>query len=574
MKHSLSKTHIGSLLLTLLLALSLGLEGCTKRATGPSNQELKIGLAQEFETLNPLLMSMLATTYLSGLVIRPLTVMDPSGHWVPVLAKSIPRIGAGAQIITENGAQKIKVLWEIKESASWGDGSPVTCEDFALARTIALNPLVSIAEKGNYSDIERIEIDPGHPKKCTFVYKTVKWNFHQIGTLFPISKHLEESIYNQFKDQAQAYEKNTLYVKTPNNPGLYNGPYLVKEIKLGSHIILEPNPHFYGPKPAIQKLIVKVIPSSSSMEANLRTGQIDMIAALGLSFDEALAFEKKVKADRLPYVVHFTPSQTFEHIDVNLQHPILKDQRVRQALMYAMNRADLTNALFEGRQVPALHFLASMDPWFTKDPTIVNEYPYSREKAGHLLDEAGWKIGADGLRSKKGEPLRFSIMTTAENKTRELVEQYLKEQWRQIGVDLEIKNEPPRVFFGEAVRKRQFPALAMYALVSSSENIPLSTFYSKSIPTEKNGYSGQNTYAWNNPKVDSAIEQLKIELEPSKRLTLIHSIVKEYTTELPSLPLFYRSDVAVAPKGLQGYQVTGNQFVETYQAENWNIIKE
>ena len=132
------------------------------------------------------------------------------------------------------------------------------------------------------------------------------------------------------------------------------------------------------------------------------------------------------------------------------------------------------------------------------------------------------------------------------------------------------------MFFPEAVRKRKFPALAMYALVSSSENIPLSTFYSKSIPTEKNGWSGQNTYAWQNPQVDAAIDQLKVELDGTKRLNLIHSIVKEYTRDLPSLPLFYRSDVSVTPKSLKGYHLTGHQFVETYHAENWSMesIKE
>jgi peptide/nickel transport system substrate-binding protein len=561
---------ITSLFLSLLLAMQWG---CTPKPQKHSNNELKIGLSQEFETLNPILMTMLTTTYLSGLVIRPLAVMDADGKWVPMLAKSIPSFENGAQIITEKGTKKVKVAWEIKDNANWGDGSPVTCEDFVLSRSIALNPIISIAEKGNYSDIERIEIDGANPKKCFFVYKTVKWNFHQIGTMFPIAKHLEQSVYQQWKDEPQGYEKNTTYLKTPKNPGLYNGPFLVSELKLGSHLILEPNPHFYGVKPSLKKLIVKIIPNSSTMEANLRTQQIDMISTMGVSLDEALSFEKKIKAENLPFTVHFTPSQTFEHIDVNLEHPILKDQRVRQALLFATNRPELTTTLFEGRQTPARHFLATMDPWYTTDGQFALDYPYSKEEAAKLLDAAGWKMASDGIRKRDGQPLQISIMTTAENKTRTLVEQYLQEQWKQVGVDLQIKNEPARLFFSESVRKRKFPALAMYALVSSSENIPLSTFSSKSIPSEQNGWSGQNTYGWKNSRVDKAIEDLKGELSNNKRLDLIHGIVKEYTTELPSLPLFYRSDVAVTPKNLKGYRLTGHQFVETYQAENWTFDK-
>ena len=553
------------------LTLVLSFNACTKKSKGPTNSEFKIGLSQEFETLNPLIMSMLATTYLSGLVVRQLTVMDANGQWVPNLAKTIPTVGNGAEIFIENGHKKIKVLWEIKDNASWGDGSPVTCEDFNLARTIAINPLVSIAEKEIYSDIERIEIDKTNPKKCFFIYKDARWDFAHIGTLYPVSKHLEESVYNQFKDQAEGYEKNTNYVKNPTNPGLYNGPYIIKEIKLGSHVIFEPNPHFYGPKPSIQKIIAKIIPNTGTLEANLRAGQIDMISSSGFSLDEAISFDKKVKADNLPYVVHFVPSQTYEHIDVNLLNPILKDLRVRQALMYAMNRIDLTNALFEGRQIPATHFIATMDPWYTVDPEFSVNYSYSKEKANKLLDEAGWKMGTDGFRTKNGEQLTFTIISTSENKTRELVEQFLKDQWKQIGVNLEIKNEPARVFFGETVRKAKYPAMAMYALVSSSENIPRSILHSVSIPSEKNGWSGQNTYSWRNAKVDAAIDELKGEFDASKRLTLIHKILKEYTTELPSLPLYYRSDVAVSPKSLKGFQLTGHQFVETYSAENWSL---
>jgi peptide/nickel transport system substrate-binding protein len=199
----------------------------------------------------------------------------------------------------------------------------------------------------------------------------------------------------------------------------------------------------------------------------------------------------------------------------------------------------------------------------------VTIYPYSIEKATALLDKAGWQLGPDGKRRKNGELLILSISSTAGNKTRELVEQYLQQQWQQIGVTLEITNEPPRQFFGESVRKSQFPALALYALVSSSEHIPKSTFHSASIPTEANGWSGQNTYSWKNPKVDKAIELMSRELDGNKRQQLIHQIVAEYTQELPSLPLYYNADVAVTPASLKGFELSGHQFLESYRAEKW-----
>ena len=58
-------------------------------------------------------------------------------------------------------------------------------------------------------------------------------------------------------------------------------------------------------------------------------------------------------------------------------------------------------------------------------------------------------------------------MTTAGNRTRETVQQVLQSQWRKLGIDVRIRNEPARVFFGETMRKRQFPAMGMFAWIST-----------------------------------------------------------------------------------------------------------
>jgi peptide/nickel transport system substrate-binding protein len=554
----------------LIVITVLGIANCTKKINTTATQEYKIGISQEFENLNPIIMSMAASSYMYSMVGRTLAILDSNGKWVPQLAKSLPTLeNGGAQIITENGVKKIKAIWEIKENAKWGDGVPLTCDDFVFTQKVVASPFVSVGEKETYTQVEKIEIDPLNPKKCTFTYDKLRWDFNRLGSLRPLSKHIEEPIFNQYGKEKEGYEKNTNYVKNPTNPGLYSGPYVVADVKLGSHVVFTINPHFYGTPAKIQKIIVKVIPNTGTLEANLRSGQIDAISTLGLSFDQAIAFDKKVKAESLPYTVLFQPSSVYEHIDLNLENPILKDIRVRKALVYAINREDLTTALFEGRQLPADHFISPVDPWFTKDTKYVTYYKYSKEEAGKLLDEAGWKLAADGFRAKGGEKLSLSIMTTAQNKTRELVQQYLKDQWKQIGVDVEIKNEPARVFFGETTKKRKFPSMAMYAWVSSPESPAESTFHSKNIPSEKNGWSGQNTVAWVNPKMDKLFELIKAEFNPEKRTEYAREMLKLYTDEVPSIPLYYRSDVAVIPSLLKGFKLPGHQFAETNDVENW-----
>lgn len=554
--------------LALLAAASMALPA----QAAPSNAELKIGISQEFENLNPLIMSMSATVYMYRMVGRSLVVLDSDGKWVTQLAKEIPSLDKGsAKLIDVGGKKKIVANWEILESAKWGDGKPVVCEDFLFARTVAASPNVAVGEKEVFTQVEKIEWDPKTPKKCVFTYEKAKWDFYQLAQLFPLPKHIEGPVWEKFGKQKEGYEKNTNYVKNPTNPGLYNGPYVISEVKLGDHVSFTPNPNFYGEKPKIQKIIIKLIPNTGTMEANLRSGTIDMISTLGLALDQAVAFEKKVKAEGLPYSVQIVPSITYEHIDLNLDNPILKDVRVRKALLHAINREDLVKALFEGKQIAAQHFVSPKDPWYTTDPKYVSTYRYSKREAQKLLDEAGWKVGADGYRAKDGKKLSLTFMTTAGNKTRELVQTYLQEQWKQVGVEIVIKNEPAKVFFGETTSKRKFNGMVMYAWVSSPENNPRSTLSTGAIPNNKNGFSGQNYPGWTNPSMDKAIDAMDLEFNGKKRLELAWEMQKQYTTDVPVLPLYYRSDISVVPKSLKNYKMPGHQYYETNEIEKWTL---
>ncbi|MNK98805.1 Oligopeptide-binding protein AppA precursor [compost metagenome] len=517
-------------------------------------------------------MSMSASTYMYRMVGRSLVVLDADAKWTTQLAKQIPTLENGAaKIVEAGGKKKVVATWEIIDSAKWGDGKPVICDDLIFARKVATSNFVSVGEKEQWTQVEKIDVDPKNPKKCTFTYEKARWDFYQLAQFFPIPKHIEEPIFNKYGKQKEGYEKNSAYVRTPTNPGLYNGPYVISEVKLGSHVSFAPNPNFYGKQPNIKKIIVKLIPNTGTLEANLRSGTIDMISTLGLDFDQALAFEKKAKAEGLPYDVHFVPSVTYEHIDLRVDNPILTDVRVRKALLFSINREDLVKALFDGKQQVAIHNVSPKDPWYTADPKSVTSYRYSKREAGKLLDEAGWKMGADGYRAKDGKRLNLVFQTTAGNKTRELVQVYLQNQWKQAGIEVVVKNEPARVFFGDTMSKRKFEGLALFAWVSSPENSPRSTLSSKAIPTSANGWSGQNYHGWKNAEVDKDLDALDIEFNPKKRESLVHEILKNYTAEVPVLPLYYRSDISVTPKNLKGYKMSGHQFHETNNVEDWNL---
>ncbi len=532
--------------------------------------ELTMALNTEFETLNPNVNSMMAALYVQDATLRPLVALTPEGKPRAYLIKEIPSIEKKTAKLTGSGNRKgLNVQIEFLEKARWGDGKPVTCEDLKTSWLVGVHPNTSNPERSTFDNISDIQPDAKNPKKCTVLFKEAKWDFY-LNFPRPIPKHIEGPIFEKYKDTPQAYERNSAFIRDVTNPALYNGPYRVSELKLGSHAILIPNEYFYGKPPQISKLIFKFILNTSTIEANLRAGTINMTTPSGMSFDQALAFEQKVKSDGLPFEVVFATGASYTQLVFNLDHEPFKDLQVRQAIAHAVNAGQMVEAFFSGKQKRAHHFSSPVDSWFTENPKEITLHAYDRTKAQTLLDKAGWKIGPDSYRYKDGKKFSITVSGAAENKVAELTEVFVQDQLKQVGIELLIKNYPARVLFSEIFRQRKFE-LALSTIVSTPDSMPRSTLHSQMIPTPANAWSGVNRHGWKNTNVDRWIEDVEIEFNPKKRITLMKKILKTYTDELPALVLYYRASVSIIPKGLKNYQLSGHSYTDYLTAEEWSF---
>ncbi len=332
----------------------------------------------------------------------------------------------------------------------------------------------------------------------------------------------------------------------------------------GASITLEPNAHWHGTKPHFRRIVVRVVENTAAMEANLLSGSVDYVAGeLGFTLDQALALEKR-QAARFDFA--YVPSLLYEHVDLNQDVPAFKDRRVRQALLFALDREGLVRQLFEGKQPVARSFVNPRDSIFTPD---VPAYPFDLARAQALLAAAGYDTIVDGVRrNAAGERLSFEFGTTAGNRIRETVQQVLQSQWRRAGVEVRIRNEPARVYFGETLRQRRFQ-MAMYAWFSAPESVPRTTLHSESIPTEANGWAGQNQPGIRSDAMDADIDAVERELDPAARKVIWARMQKLYAEEAWVLPLYYRSDPFVIPKWLAGIEPTGHQYYSTLRVEHW-----
>ncbi|MBK1668376.1 hypothetical protein CKO28_10050 [Rhodovibrio sodomensis] len=565
MRRLLSRTLscLAALGLLALAACDTGTGETSAKAGDGAARTLTIAISQFPSTWHPMLDAMLAKSYLHGLSRRPVVAYGPDWELRCMLCTELPTLenGLAEREQLPNGDTGIAVTYTLKEGLSWADGEPVTSADVRHSWQVGKHPKTGVVSQQIYERIRDIEI----VDQRTFTVHIDRVTYDYNATVPPIlPRHRDRAAFEQ--DPAQ-YRHQNAFDRDPTDPGLYMGPYKMVSVQRGVRAVYERNPHWPGKKPAFDRIIVRAIQNTAAMEANLLSGTVDMIAGeTGLSIDQALALETR-HPERFQYL--YQPGLVYEHIEFNLQNPIVGDRRVRRALAYGANRRAISEQLFDGKQPVALHNVNPRDPAFTDE---VKHYPYDLARARKLLGAAGWTNQEPGQTrtNAQGEPLRLTIMTTAGNRTRELVQQVLQSDWRRIGVDLQIVNEPPRVFFGQTVSGRAWEHMAMFAWLSSPGSVPRSTLHSEQIP-EKGEVGGQNYKGYANPRVDELIDKMERELNDRKRVQLWHELLKIYARDLPALPLYWRAQAFVLPPWLTGVEPTGHQYPTTLWVEDWGI---
>jgi peptide/nickel transport system substrate-binding protein len=523
--------------------------------------ELVIGITQFPSTFHPLFDPMWTKTYILGMAQRPLVTYDKDWKLVCMLCTELPTIENGRlkPVDLPDGKKGAEITYTIRADAKWGNGQPVTSADVVFAWEVGRHPDVG-AVSGEYYR-RATKIDVRDDKTFTVHADKLFYNAASVYAFDPLPSHLDKAAFAAPKD----YQKRSVFDTDTTNAGLYDGPYRITQVAPGSHVVLEPNAAWAGEKPHFRKITVRAIENTAALEANLLSGGIDYIAGEGgLSLDQALAFEKRHGSK---FDISYKAGLIYEHIDLNLDNPILRDKRVRHALLYALDREALSKQLFEGKQPVADSFVSPLD-WIATDD--LPKYKYDPKRAAELLDAAGWNQMKNSFRhNAAGERLSLELMTTAGNRSRETVQQVLQSQWRRLGIEVRIRNEPARVLFGQTLKQRTYTGMAMYAWISAPESLPRLTLHSQEVPSAENNYAGQNTPGFRNAEADKLIDTIEVELDRDKRKLEWRRLQEIYAEELPVLPLYFRADAYIVPKWLTGIEPTGHQIPTTLWIERW-----
>ncbi len=492
-------------------------------------------------------------------------IMTNEWKYVPAMVEKQPSLKDGDWKVNADGT--MQVTWKLRRGFTWHDGKPVTAEDYIWAWRVEMHPDFPAADRGTAERVENIFA----PDSSTLV---VKWKKKYSGANTTISgsgilpKHVTEKLFRA--NPAKFVESWGTGV-----PTIGNGPYILKEWQKGSSITVEANPNWPGipgalpATPVARRVVYRFISDTNTIIANLLSGSADGTDETAIPFVQGLELEQRLQREgRTDIVLKAEPGLIWEHIDLNLDNVHLKDKRVRQAMTYAINREELVQQLFQGKQPVSHTFMPEKHYGYNKN---TKKYAFDPTRARQLLAEAGYAPGADGILQKGGQRLSLTFVTTAGNRTREAVQQILQAQWKAVGVEVKIQNQPARAYFGDTLPTRKFE-LAMYAWVKSPTSDCESELTSDHIPSaEKTG--GQNYPGYRNAEIDRLCHGAPEELDEAKRAQMLRQAQEIWAEDLPSIPLYLRSDYTSHKAGLQSWLPTGSQVPVTWNAGQWKWLR-
>ena len=340
------------------------------------------------------------------LVHAGLAVEDDRGNPRAQLAEDVPTIENGLWRVFPDG--RMETTWKIRAGARWHDGTPFTADDLVFTARVAQDKDVAIFRLLAYDMVESVEA----PDPRTVV---VRWTqpFIEADTMFsgfgsfqpvPLPKHLLEQPF---------LENKAAFLNLPywNEEFVGAGPYRIREWAAGSHMILQAYDDYVLGRPKIDEIEIKFISDPTTMVANILAGAVELPVGRGLSFEQNVQVRDRWQEGK----VEFMPGGSIK-IWPQLNGPspaVVGDARFRRALLHALDRQQLADALMLGLSGVAHSVLIPTDREFADLDPAVMRYDFDRRRATQIIDGMGLSRGADGmLRDAGGQRITVELRAT------------------------------------------------------------------------------------------------------------------------------------------------------------------
>jgi len=427
----------------------------------------------------------------------------------------------------ETSADGLSITFHLRPDVRWHDGTPFTSADVAYSALEVVKKTSALGANA-FAAVKGVDTPDAHTAVLRLAFPApVVWSYLHGQQFNIVPRHL--------------YAGSDPLTHPRNASPLGNGPYRFKEWVRGSHIALVRNSDYWDKqKPYFETLTFKIIPDAGAREAALESGEIlySPHSPVPLSSARRLAKSKDVVVDTkgwegLTKVFFF---------DFNLKKKVFQDVRVRRAFAHAIDRQAISNVAWFGFAKP------SRGPIPPEQKQHFNaeapDYAFDPKKAEALLDEAGLRRGADGVR------LRINHVNHTFGEEYRRAGDLIKQQLKQVGVEVELINYDTATQLRKLFTDRDFDTSAIdYAPGLDPQIGVIRRFWSQSI---KDGVPWSNGSNYASAATDAVIQGIVDATDPQERKKLIDRLQVLVQQDLPSISLVNINLVRIFSSKLKG----------------------
>jgi peptide/nickel transport system substrate-binding protein len=490
-----------------LLALvpCLAIQGCRSQRSPVDSETVNFLIEATPANLDPRIGTDAFSAHLDGLMFSSLVAHDEQMNIVPDLAERWETPNA------------LTYVFHLRSGVKFHDGRALTSADVKFTFDSILTGAVKTPKRGAFRMVASIET----PDDATVIFRlrepfaSFLWNLTRPGV----------GIVPQGSETEMAQHPNG------------TGPFRFVSMKADEEIVLARNPDYFGDakaKGTIERIRFRIVPDAIVRALELRKGSADAeINSLTPDMVATLGKEPGIVAD-------VQPGTPLTYVAFNFDDPVLAHREVRQALAYATDRAAIIRYLLRG-QARAASSLLPPNHW-AFDPDV-RQYDFDTARAEELFDAAGFPRGADGVR------IHLTLKTSTDESTR-LYAAVLADEWKRVGVALELKSLEFATFYSDITRGSFQLYTQRWVGGNNDPDMFDYVFSSKKFPPD-----GANRGHYRNAQLDALLDQARVEMDREKRRAILGEVQKIVAEDEPYINLWYPDNVCVHRARLTGIDI-------------------
>jgi peptide/nickel transport system substrate-binding protein len=414
----------------------------------------------------------------------------------------------------------LSIAFELDPRARWHDGRPVTASDVRYSFRVFTDPKAGSPVAPLLGNVDSVSVRDSSTAVVWFKRHTPEQFYDVAYQLVIIPEHVYGSI-----------PMEQLHTSPATRTLVGSGQFRFSKWDPGVQIELLADTSNYRGRPKVDRVILSATTNPATGEAQILTGQADFMEGFPAGDAAKLDSNRYARAVVTPLLQYaFMGMNRYDPKNRNALHPIFSDRRVRRALSMAVDRQAMLRNVFGDRgRLSHGPFPMTLG---VADSTL-RLPPYDTAAAGALLDSAGWRRGPDGVRSKAGRPLRFSLLSLSTSVPRQRYAVLLQEQFRRLGAQTDIEV----VEGGPAFLSRVF-AGKFDAVMGGFGTDPSPGGAKQNWTTAGIGPDGQNWLRYSNPTVDALFDSATASFDPAKTKGYASRAYQQIIDDVPAIWLY------------------------------------